>query len=110
VTPILAAYFIPLLLSIAFWTVIGAEKWRRSGSWPPISARIAGALFQSLGPIAWTAVATNFFVATVAVAIVWATWLFIVFRTPLRKLSPGLHFVIAILWNFSGCLRVGLWV
>jgi hypothetical protein len=99
-----------LLLSFAFWTLIGAEKWRRSGSWPPISARVLGALFQSLGPIAWTALPTNLVVSMIAVAVVWTVWLIVVLHTPLRRLSPALHFAFAMLWNFTGCLRVGLWV
>jgi hypothetical protein len=108
---IVAAYLVPLLAGIFFWTVIGASKWRRSGAWwPPLSSRLLGALVQSCGPIAWLDVPVTLPTVAVICAGVWSAWILIVIRTRLAAHPLAVHITLGFLWCFVGCARVSLWV
>lgn len=106
---ITVAYLLPFILGFVFWTFIGAGKWHRTGNWPPLGARVYGALIQSAGPVAWSKnIGPNPFVTTAVVLMLWVAWLFIVMNTRLRRIPPALHFLFAMLWCFCGCVRLSL--
>jgi hypothetical protein len=102
------AYLLPFIIGFVFWVFIGSAKWHRSGNWPPVGARVYGALIQAAGPVAWSPIGPNPFVTTGIVLMLWVAWLLVVMNTRLRRLSTVLHFWFAMLWCFCGCMRLSL--
>lgn len=110
VAKLIVAYMTPLVLGILFWTLIGADKWHRSGNWPPLGSRFLGAFFQATGPLAWVLPPMGIWFAVAIVALLWATWLLIVMRTRLCQFPVFVHLILAFLWCFAGFVRVSAWV
>lgn len=109
---ILLAYGLALGLTFAFWLLQDSSRWagmtQRRG-WLQLSWF---ALASACGPVSWwldhVPQPVMLWLMPVLFAALWSVWLTLACASPLRRLPAFVHFILAMLWCFCGCARVGL--